>query len=84
MVSCHWNSSQILFIGNILCEQNPGANLRIMVDISTRMVHINALANFLEGHRPGTALVGVAKLGNPKLKFEIEAVAAVEPLTASL
>jgi hypothetical protein len=54
------------------------------IDVSIRMVHINALTKFLEGHRPGTALIGVAKLGNPKLKFEIEAVAAVKPPTASL
>jgi len=43
------------------------------------MVHVNALTKFLDGHRPGTALVPVPKLGNPKLKFEIEAVAAVKP-----
>jgi enamine deaminase RidA (YjgF/YER057c/UK114 family) len=45
-------------------------------------VHINALLNFLDGHRPGTALIGVAKLGNPKLKFEIEAIAALKSATA--
>ena len=48
------------------------------------MVHINALTKFLDGHRPATALIGVAKLGNPKLKFEIEAVAAVKPGTSGL
>ncbi|KIW61876.1 hypothetical protein PV05_01947 [Exophiala xenobiotica] len=47
-------------------------------DISIRPVHINALLNFLDGHQPGTALIGVAKLGNPKLKFEIEAIAALK------
>ncbi|OAA60331.1 Endoribonuclease L-PSP/chorismate mutase-like protein [Niveomyces insectorum RCEF 264] len=47
-------------------------------DVSIRPVHINALLKFLDGHRPGTALIGVAKLGNPKLKFEIEAIAAVK------
>ncbi|KAJ9503787.1 hypothetical protein H2202_000926 [Exophiala xenobiotica] len=45
-------------------------------------VHINALLTFLDGHRPGTALIGVAKLGNPKLKFEIEAIAALKSATA--
>lgn len=48
-------------------------------DISIRPVHINALTKFLKGSRPGTALIGVAKLGNPKLKFEIEAIAAIKP-----
>ncbi|KAL1847647.1 hypothetical protein VTK73DRAFT_10306 [Phialemonium thermophilum] len=48
-------------------------------DVSIRPVHINALLKFLDGHRPGTALIGVARLGNPKLKFEIEAIAAVKP-----
>ncbi|KAK5195210.1 hypothetical protein LTR96_002788 [Exophiala xenobiotica] len=51
-------------------------------DISIRPVHINALLTFLDGHRPGTALIGVAKLGNPKLKFEIEAIAALKSATA--
>ncbi len=50
----------------------------ITADISIRPVHINALLNFLDGHQPGTALIGVAKLGNPKLKFEIEAIAALK------
>ena len=53
------------------------------IDVSIRPVHINALLKFLDGHRPGTALIGVAKLGNPKLKFEIEAIAAVKKAAVS-
>ena len=36
-----------------------------------------ALQKFLSGHKPATSLVGVPRLANPKIKFEIEAVAAV-------
>lgn len=49
--------------------------------MAIRPVHINALLAFLGDHRPGTALIGVAKLGNPKLKFEIEAIVAVQAET---
>ena len=48
-------------------------------DVGNRLVHINALQKFLGGHKPATALVGVAKLAHPILKFEIEAVAAIKP-----
>ncbi|KAH8173609.1 endoribonuclease l-PSP domain-containing protein [Sarocladium implicatum] len=48
-------------------------------DVNRRLVHINALQKLLAGHKPATSLVGVPRLANPKIKFEIEAVAAVKP-----
>ncbi|KAH8885582.1 YjgF-like protein [Thozetella sp. PMI_491] len=48
-------------------------------DISIGSVHAVALQQFLKGQKPATTLVGVAKLAHPKLKFEIEAIAAVKP-----
>ncbi|KAL7783081.1 YjgF-like protein [Trichoderma ceciliae] len=48
-------------------------------DVSIRSVHINALESFLNGHKPATALIGVAKLATPKLKFEIEAIVVIKP-----
>ncbi|KUL88902.1 hypothetical protein ZTR_03424 [Talaromyces verruculosus] len=48
-------------------------------DVCNRMIHINALQKFLDGHKPVTTLVGVTKLANPALKFEIEAVAVIKP-----
>ncbi|KAK5209794.1 hypothetical protein LTR72_003570 [Exophiala xenobiotica] len=40
------------------------------------------IAELLGWPPAGTALIGVAKLGNPKLKFEIEAIAALKSATA--
>lgn len=39
--------------------------------------HAAIIFEWLEGHRPATALVPVPKLANPKFLFEIEAIAAV-------
>lgn len=84
MVTLRFFNVFIMHLSSGSCPEF-GANMEFpSIDVSIRMVHINALTKFLEGHRPGTALIGVAKLGNPKLKFEIEAVAAVKPPIASL
>ncbi|CAL5871359.1 uncharacterized protein PFLUO_LOCUS5609 [Penicillium psychrofluorescens] len=42
--------------------------------------HSKHLAKFLDGHRPTTTLIPVAKLARPDYHFEIEATASIEQL----
>lgn len=67
------------------CLEASGATVRDVLKLTYYIVnydsdnrpHAALIFQWLEGHRPATALVPVPRLANPKLLFEIEAVAAV-------
>lgn len=67
------------------CLEASGASRRDILKLTYYIVnydpnnrpHAALIAEWLQGHRPATALVPVPRLANPKFLFEIEAVAAV-------
>lgn len=67
------------------CLEAAGAGVKDILKLTYYIVnydpnnrpHAALIFEWLEGHRPATALVPVPKLANPKFLFEIEAVAAV-------
>ena len=75
------------------CLEAAGATVKDILKLTYYIVnydpnnrpHAALIFEWLEGHRPATALVPVPKLANPKFLFEIEAVAAVrDPSLAAL
>lgn len=73
------------------CLDASGASLRDILKLTYYIAnydpnnrpHAAIIAEWLQGHRPATALVPVPRLANPKFLFEIEAVAAVRDPSAS-
>ncbi|KAK5209797.1 hypothetical protein LTR20_000719 [Exophiala xenobiotica] len=67
------------------CLDASGAGVKDILKLTYYIVnydpndrpHAGLIFEWLEGHRPATALVPVPYLANPKFLFEIEAVAAV-------
>ncbi|OAA60329.1 Amine oxidase [Niveomyces insectorum RCEF 264] len=67
------------------CLEASGATVKDVLKLTYYIVnydpnnrpHAALIFDWLEGHRPATALVPVPYLANPKFLFEIEAVAAV-------
>lgn len=74
------------------CLKASGATVKDVLKLTYYIVnydpnnrpHAALIFEWLEGHRPATALVPVPKLASPRFLFEIEAVAAVrDPALAS-